>query len=62
MRLYCLSDDPNLPCYILTVNGRSILLDFPLPNNHILDYLPVPSPGCLNHFSLLPKYTLLSSK
>ncbi|CAF0955301.1 unnamed protein product [Adineta steineri] len=60
MRLYCLSDDPNLPCFILTVNGRSILLDFPLPTDHLLDYLPVPSPGCLNHFSLLPKYTLLS--
>ena len=60
MRLYCLSDDPNLPCFILTVHGRSILLDFPLPTNHILDYLPVPSPGCSNRFSSLPKYTLLS--
>jgi len=59
MRLYCLSDDPNLPCFILTVNGRSILLDFPLPIDHILDYLPVPSPGCLNRFTTLPKYTLL---
>jgi integrator complex subunit 9 len=59
MRLYCLSDDPNLPCFILTVNGRSILLDFPLPIDHILDYLPVPSPGCLNRFITLPKYTLL---
>jgi integrator complex subunit 9 len=60
MRLYCLSDDPNLPCFILTVDGRSILLDFPLPIDHILDYLPVPSPGCLNRFTSLPKYTLLS--
>ena len=61
MRLYCLSDDPNLPCFILTVHGRSILLDFPLPTDHLLDYLPVPSPGCLNHFSSLPKYNLLST-
>ncbi|CAF0720043.1 unnamed protein product [Adineta ricciae] len=60
MRLYCLSDDPNLPCFILTVNGRSILFDFPLPMDHLLDYLPVPSPGCFNRFSSLPKYTLLS--
>ncbi|CAF4868795.1 unnamed protein product [Rotaria sp. Silwood1] len=60
MRLYCLSDDPNLPCFILTINGRSILLDFPLPIDHLLDYLPIPSPGCLNRFSSLPKYKLLS--
>lgn len=60
MRLYCLSDDPNLPCFILTVNGRSILLDFPLPTDHLLDYLPIPSPGCLNRFSSLSKYELLS--
>ncbi|CAF3316684.1 unnamed protein product [Rotaria socialis] len=60
MRLYCLSDDPNLPCFILTVYGRSILLDFPLPIDHLLDYLPIPSPGCVNRFSSLPKYKLLS--
>ena len=60
MRLYCLSDDPNVPCFILTVHGRSILFDFPLPLDHLLDYLPVPSPGCLNRFSSLPKYVLLS--
>jgi integrator complex subunit 9 len=61
MRLYCLSDDPNLPCFILTVHGRSILLDFPLATDHVLDYLPVPSPGCLNRFSCLPKYSIVSS-
>jgi len=61
MRLYCLSDDPNLPCFILTIHGRSILFDFPLLNSHLLDYLPVPSPGCINHFSSLPKYNLLPS-
>ena len=61
MRLYCLSDDPNLPCFILAVHGRSILLDFPLPTDHLLDYLPVPSPGCLNRFSSLPKYTFVSN-
>lgn len=60
MRLYCLSDDPNLPCFILTVHGRSILFDFPLPMDHLLDYLPVPSAGCVNRFSSLPKYVLLS--
>lgn len=60
MRLYCLSDDPNLPCFILTVNGRSILLDFPLPNDHLLDYLPIPSAGCINRFSSTPKYKLLT--
>ncbi|CAF0906016.1 unnamed protein product [Didymodactylos carnosus] len=58
MRLYCLSDDPNLPCFILTVKGRSILLDYPLPNDHLLDYLPSPCPGCLNPFSSLPKYSI----
>ena len=55
MRLYCLSGDPNTPCFVLTIQGRSILLDFPLPTDHILDYLPVPTPGCVNRFSSLPK-------
>ncbi|CAF5049853.1 unnamed protein product [Rotaria sp. Silwood1] len=54
MRLYCLSDDPNLPCFILTINGRSILLDFPLPIDHLLDYLPIPSPDSNQYnFSLI---------
>lgn len=61
MRLYCLSDDPNQPCFVLTVHGRSILLDFPLPLDHILDYLPIPSAGCLNRFSSLPKFHFVSN-
>lgn len=40
MRLYCLSGDPNYPCFVLTIKGCTIMLDCALNMKTIQFFLP----------------------
>lgn len=42
MKLYCLSNDPNKPCHILTFREVTMMLDCGLSMQSILNFLPLP--------------------
>ncbi|XP_017785950.1 PREDICTED: integrator complex subunit 9 [Nicrophorus vespilloides] len=42
MKLYCLSNDPNKPCHILTFNEITMMLDCGLSMQSVLNFLPLP--------------------
>lgn len=41
MKLYCLSNDPNKPCHLLTFNEITIMLDCGLSLQSVLNFLPL---------------------
>ncbi|KAI0986800.1 hypothetical protein GJ496_005475 [Pomphorhynchus laevis] len=41
-QLHCLSDNEDLPCFLLEIAGLKILIDFPLPLQHLYQLLPLP--------------------
>ena len=47
---YCLSGDPNRPCFVLKFKQTSIMLDCGLDTSTLLQFLPTP---------LLPRYELV---
>ena len=42
MRLYCLSDRPNKPCYVLKFKGVTLMLDCALDMAPALNFMPLP--------------------
>ncbi|XP_019872294.2 integrator complex subunit 9 [Aethina tumida] len=42
MKLYCLSNDPNKPCHILTFREITMMLDCGLSMQSVLNFLPLP--------------------
>ncbi|XP_030745893.1 integrator complex subunit 9 [Sitophilus oryzae] len=57
MKLYCLSNDPNKPCHILTFREITVMLDCGLSMQSVLNFLPlsfVPSNKFLNLNSYMP--------
>ena len=42
MKLYCLSDRPNKPCYVLIFKGVTLMLDCALDIAPTLNFMPVP--------------------
>ena len=42
MKLYCLSDRPNKPCYVLMFKGVTLMLDCALDMAPALNFMPVP--------------------
>jgi integrator complex subunit 9 len=57
MKLYCLSNDPNKPCHILTFKEITMMLDCGLSMQSVLNFLPlsfVPSSRLLNLPNWMP--------
>ncbi|XP_050294936.1 integrator complex subunit 9 isoform X1 [Anthonomus grandis grandis] len=57
MKLYCLSNDPNKPCHILTFREITMMLDCGLSMQSLLNFLPlsfVPSQRLLNLNGYMP--------
>ncbi|ENN70832.1 hypothetical protein HUJ04_004963 [Dendroctonus ponderosae] len=57
MKLYCLSNDPNKPCHILTFREITVMLDCGLSMQSLLNFLPlsfVPSNRLLNLSNYMP--------
>ncbi|CAH1979174.1 unnamed protein product [Acanthoscelides obtectus] len=57
MKLYCLSNDPNKPCHILTFREVTMMLDCGLSMQSLLNFLPlsfVPSNKLMNMANWMP--------
>lgn len=57
MKLYCLSNDPNKPCHILTFREITVMLDCGLSMQSVLNFLPlsfVPSNKLLSLSNYMP--------
>ena len=42
LKLYCLSDNPNKPCYIMVFKGVTLMLDCALDMVPSLNFMPLP--------------------
>lgn len=56
MKIYCLSDNPNKPCYILKFKNTFIMLDCSLDLGSVMSFLPLPVVSS-NRLNNLPQWT-----
>ncbi|XP_039760148.1 integrator complex subunit 9 [Pararge aegeria] len=56
MKLYCLSNDPAKPCFVLSFKELMIMLDCGLSAQSVLNFLPLP-PVPSTRLASLPNYT-----
>ena len=57
MQLYCLSDNPNKPCYVMVFKGVTLMLDCALDMVPALNFMPLPLVHSTK-LSLLPRASI----
>ena len=57
MKLYCLSDNPNKPCYVMVFKGVTLMLDCALDMVPALNFMPLPLVHS-NKLSMLPRASI----